>query len=279
MRNKIVIGKKVLDFNSTTYVMGILNVTPDSFSDGGKHESLEKAIKKAKEMVEAGATIIDIGGESTRPGAEYVDLETEISRVAPVIKRLSEEVEVLISIDTYKAEVAKKAVEAGAHIINDVTGFKGDNNMATVAAKLDVPCILMHMRGTPKTMQKNPKYDNLLVEIKSELNESVKLALDAGVKKENIILDPGIGFAKRFEDNLELIKATDILLEEGYPLLVGASRKRFIGDILEADVDSRLEGSLAVAVISASKGAGILRVHDVEETVKALRVTDAIIKG
>ncbi len=269
-------GRIQLDLENTTCVMGILNVTPDSFSDGGSYDGVEEAIRRAKEMVEQGATIVDIGGESSRPGAAYVDEKEELKRVIPVIKRLSKEVDVVISIDTYKASVAKAAIEAGAHIINDISGFKGDPNMANIAADLGVPCILMHMRGTPKNMQEKVEYIDIVEDVISELNESIEIARKAGVKMNNIILDPGIGFAKTFEHNLKLLKDIKKIGNMGYPLLVGASRKRFIGDILEVNVDERMEGSLAVATICAWEDVKILRVHDVKETARALKVVDAI---
>lgn len=272
----LTIGGREFDFNRKTYVMGILNITPDSFSDGGAYDGVEEAVKRAHEMVEEGAHIIDVGGESSRPGAEYVTEAEELARVVPVIRRLCEEVEVPISIDTYKAGVAKACIEAGAHIINDISGFKGDPDMPNVAASLGVPCILMHMRGTPKTMQTNLEYSSFIGELTEELSESVEMAVEAGIEKKNIILDPGVGFSKSFDHNLEIINKIDELSKMGYPLLVGASRKSFIGEILEVTADQRLEGSLAVAVISSWEGAAILRVHDVEETVRALKVTDAI---
>lgn len=270
------IGNREFDFSKKTYVMGILNLTPDSFSDGGVYGGVEEAVRRAHEIVEEGAHIIDVGGESSRPGADYVGEAEELSRVLPVIERLAQEVDIPISIDTYKASVAKRCIEAGAHIINDISGFKGDPDMASVTAELGVPCILMHMRGTPKTMQDNPEYLNLIDELKKELQESIDMAVRSGVKQENIILDPGIGFAKTSDHNLEILKDLNRLTDMGYPLLVGASRKRFIGEILDATADERMEGSLAVAVVSAWEGAAILRVHDVGETVKALKVTDAI---
>ena len=272
----LVIGGKTFDFENKTYVMGILNITPDSFSDGGSYSSVEEALKRSREMVEEGAHIIDIGGESSRPGAQHVSEEEELLRVLPVIKRLVQEIDIPISIDTYKSGVAKACIEAGAHIINDISGMKGDPDMANTAARLKVPCILMHMRGTSKTMQNNPTYDNLMGELVKELGESLEIALEAGVVKENIILDPGIGFGKTSEHNLEILKGLKKVASMGYPILVGASRKRFIGEILGATADNRLEGSLAVAAISAWEGASILRVHDVEETVKLLKVLDAV---
>ncbi len=272
----LTIGGREFDFNEKTYVMGILNITPDSFSDGGSYDGVEEAVRRAQEMVEEGAHIIDVGGESSRPGAEYVPEEEELSRVLPVIRRLVEEIDVPISIDTYKAGVAKACIQAGAHIINDISGFKGDPDMANVAARLGVPCILMHMRGTPKTMQDNLHYHSFMENLREELSESIEMAVEAGIERKNIILDPGVGFSKSSDHNLEIIKNIKELKRMGYPLLVGASRKRFIGEILDAASDERLEGSLAVAVISSWEGAGILRVHDVKETVRALKVTDAI---
>lgn len=272
----LTIGGREFDFNEKTYVMGILNITPDSFSDGGSYDGVEEAVRRAQEMVEEGAHIIDVGGESSRPGAEYVPEEEELLRVLPVIRRLVQEIDVPISIDTYKAGVAKACIQAGAHIINDISGFKGDPDMANVAARLGVPCILMHMRGTPKTMQDNLHYHSFMENLREELSESVEMAVEAGIERKNIILDPGVGFSKSSDHNLEIIKNIKELKRMGYPLLVGASRKRFIGEILDAAADERLEGSLAVAVISSWEGAGILRVHDVKETVRALKVTDAI---
>ncbi len=272
----LTIGGREFDFNEKTYVMGILNITPDSFSDGGSYDGVEEAVRRAQEMVEEGAHIIDVGGESSRPGAEYVPEEEELSRVLPVIRRLVQEIDVPISIDTYKAGVAKACIQAGAHIINDISGFKGDPDMANVAARLGVPCILMHMRGTPKTMQDNLHYHSFMENLREELSESIEMAVEAGIERKNIILDPGVGFSKSSDHNLEIIKNIKELKRMGYPLLVGASRKRFIGEILDAASDERLEGSLAVAVISSWEGAGILRVHDVKETVRALKVTDAI---
>lgn len=272
----LTIGGREFNFNEKTYVMGILNITPDSFSDGGSYDGVEEAVRRAQEMVEEGAHIIDVGGESSRPGAEYVPEEEELSRVLPVIRRLAEEIDVPISIDTYKAGVAKACIQAGAHIINDISGLKGDPDMANVAAQLGVPCILMHMRGTPKTMQANLHYHSFMENLREELSESIEMAVEAGVEKKNIILDPGVGFSKSSDHNLEIIKNIKELKRMGYPLLVGASRKRFIGEILDATADERLEGSLAVAVVSSWEGAAILRVHDVKETVRALKVTDAI---
>jgi len=270
------IANKDFDFQEKTYVMGILNITPDSFSDGGKYSSIDLAIIRAKEMVEEGAHIIDIGAESTRPGSEPVLEKDEIERIVPVVRALVREIDIPISIDTSKAQVARRCLEEGAHIINDITGLKGDSKMAEVIAKYDVPSILMHIKGTPKTMQDNPTYKNLISEIKEELEISLELAKKAGIDKNKIILDPGIGFGKTFENNLEILNRLEEFKDLGHPLLVGASRKGFIGQILGTEIDERLEGSLAVAITSSMKGARILRVHDVKETSRALKVADKI---
>ncbi len=272
----VIIAGQEFDFSKKSYVMGILNITPDSFSDGGKNNSVEEAVKNAKEMVEQGAHIIDIGGESSRPGAKYVPAEDELERLLPVLERLTKELNVPISIDTYKSEVARECLNRGAHIINDISGLRGDSDMARVISKAGAYCILMHMQGTPKTMQENPKYDDLIDDLIYELKKSIDIGENAGIESQKIILDPGIGFGKTFDHNLEILNRLDEFKTLGKPILVGASRKKFIGDILGTQVDERLEGSLAVAAISVSKGASILRVHDVKETVKVLKVADAI---
>ena len=272
----VVIGGKEFDFSKKSYVMGILNITPDSFSDGGKNNSVEEAVKNAKKMVKHGAHIIDIGGESSRPGAEYIPADKELDRILPVLERLVKEIDVPISIDTYKSEVAKECLKRGAHIINDISGLRSDSKMAKVISESGAYCILMHMQGTPKTMQVNPKYDDLIDDLIYELKKSIDIGEKSGIESQKIILDPGIGFGKTFDHNLEIINRLEEFKTLGKPILVGASRKKFIGDILGSKVDDRLEGSLAVAAISASKGASILRVHDVKETAKVLKVADAI---
>jgi len=268
--------KKTYDLTKKTLVMGILNITRDSFSDGGKYFDIDNALKRAHEIEDEGAHIIDLGAESTRPGFISIDEKEEFQRLLPLIERLRTELTIPISIDTYKANVAKKCIEAGAHIINDITGFKGDINMAAVAAALNVPSILMHMRGSPDNIHIPTTYENVLNNVKDELQESISIAMHAGVKKENIILDPGIGFNKTSNENLYLIHHLSQLKNLGFPILMAASRKRFIGEILETEVKDRLEGSLAVAVISAREGAHIIRVHDVKETVYALKIVDAL---
>ncbi len=259
-----------MELGKRTLVMGILNATPDSFSDGGSFNSLDKAVEHAKKMVEEGADIIDVGGESTRPGSQTVTLDEELRRVIPVIEALSAQLDIPISIDTYKAEVARQALQAGAHIINDVWGFKEDPAMAGTAAEFDCPVILMHNR-------RNMDYSNFMEDVKSDLQESVNLALDAGVRSEQIVLDPGIGFAKTYELNLELMRRLHELLELGYPLLLGTSRKSFIRQTLGLPADDVVEGTAATAVLGIASGCGIVRVHDVKAVRRAADMTDAIV--
>lgn len=273
------IGNNIFEFGKKTYTMGILNITPDSFSDGGSYMDEGSAYKRALNIIDEGADILDIGAESSRPGSEPVNNVEEWARLEPVLNQLAGRISIPISLDTYKSDVAEKALQMGVQIINDISGLKMDNNMAAVVAKYDAYVVLMHMRGNPKNMQEAPHYDNVVEEVVAELKESIEIAERAGIKKDKIILDPGIGFAKRFEDNLILIKNIDKIAALGYPLLLGVSRKRFIGEILDNPTDRRLAGSLAVAVYSASKGVDIMRVHDVRETVEALKVTEAILKA
>ncbi len=259
-----------LDLNERTWIMGILNVTPDSFSDGGNFNSIDRAVQHAEEMVVAGADIIDIGGESTRPGAEKVSLEEEIERVVPIIKAVRAAVDVPISIDTYKAEVAKQAIEAGADIINDVWGAKADTKMAEVAADYQVPIILMHN-------QDENRYDHLMSDIAKGLRESIDLVKEAGVKDENIILDPGIGFAKTYEDNLEVMANLEVLTKLGYPVTLGTSRKSFIGKVLQTEADQRMEGTGATTCLGIQKGCQLVRVHDVLENKRMAMMMDAML--
>ena len=255
--------------------MGIVNVTPDSFSDGGEYLDPGAAIAHALELVADGAAILDIGGESTRPGAAEVGAEEELARVLPVIEGLSG-AGVPISIDTSKAAVAERAVAAGATIVNDVTAL-GDPAMAGVCADADCGLILMHMKGTPRTMQADPVYDDLLGEVREFLADRLRLALEAGVGEQRIWLDPGIGFGKTVEHNLELIDRLGELRDLGHPLVLGASRKTFIGKISGRNVGERIGGSLAAAVVGQLRGADVLRVHDVAATREAIQVTDAIL--
>lgn len=266
------IGNKEFNIGERTYIMGILNVTPDSFSDGGKFNEIEAAVAQAKKLVEDGADIIDIGGESTRPGAEYVTEEEEIKRVVPIIKAIKEQLDVIISIDTYKSKTAEEAVKAGADIINDIWGAKYDKNIAKVAALYNVPIILMHNR------QPKP-YENLMKDVVADLQESIDIAIKAGVKKENIILDPGIGFAKTYEENLIVMNNCEIIKEMGYPVLLGTSRKSMIGLTLNLPVNERVEGTLATTVMGIMKGLEFVRVHDVLENKRVAVMTDAILRA
>ncbi len=259
-----------------TWIMGVVNVTPDSFSDGGRYFDKDEAIKKGLHLVEEGSDIIDIGGESTRPGSKPIPAEEEILRTVPVITALREKTDVLISIDTTKSEVAKAALDAGADIINDISSLRFDSRMASLAAQNEVPVILMHMKGTPQTMQVDPSYEDVLLEIKTFLKESIDRAIASGIKKEKIIIDPGIGFGKRLKDNLILINNLHVLEELDQPILVGVSRKSFIGTILDSPSQERLEGTIASAILSVIHGAHILRVHDVASVKKAVRVAEAI---
>ena len=257
--------------------MGVLNVTPDSFSDGGLYFDKDKAVERGLRLATEGADIIDIGGESTRPGSDSVPSQEELQRVIPVISALREKTEVLISVDTTKSEIAEAAVEAGADIINDISAFRFDSRMPSLAAQKGVSVVLMHMQGNPKTMQISPAYKNLLMEIKSFLKEKLEAAQAAGVEREKIIIDPGIGFGKSFEDNLTLINNLNFLEELERPILVGTSRKSFIGNILNLPPQERIEGSIASAVLSIIRGAHILRVHDVQSVKRAIIVAESIL--
>ncbi|MRH44960.1 dihydropteroate synthase [Aquibacillus halophilus] len=260
---------KSYNLNEKTLVMGILNVTPDSFSDGGRYDQLDDAVKQAVTMMQQGADIIDIGGESTRPNHTPVSLDEELNRVLPIIKAVSKAVNVPVSIDTYKAETARQAIEAGASIINDVWGAKKDPEIAEVAARHDVPIILMHNRD-------NKNYNSIIDDMKEDLKESIKIALDAGVKQEKIILDPGIGFAKTVEDNLVVLRNLHQFAELGYPILLGTSRKSLIGKVLDLPVEERDEGTGATVCYGITKGINIVRVHNVNLTVRMTKMMDAM---
>ena len=265
-----------LDCARRTVIMGILNVTPDSFYDGGRRSEPTRAIADGVEMVQSGAEILDVGGESTRPGARPVDEAEELDRVLPVIRGLRREVAVPISIDTYKAGVARAALDAGADIVNDISALRFDPALVSLVAAEEVPVILMHMQGKPQTMQSEPRYNDVVREVRDFLAAQLYEAMDAGIAAERIILDPGIGFGKTLEHNLQLLRGLPTLAALGQPLLVGASRKAFIGKILDLDPEHRLEGSLAAAVAAVLGGANLLRVHDVAETCRAARMADAI---
>ncbi|GAW92215.1 dihydropteroate synthase [Calderihabitans maritimus] len=262
---------KSLLLGERTLIMGILNVTPDSFSDGGKYNTLEAAVERARLMVEEGADIIDLGGESTRPGASYVPAEEEMNRVLPVLERLVQELEVPISVDTYKAETARAALERGAHIINDVWGLKADPAMAEVVAEYDVPVVVMHN-------QKGTEYRDLMGDIVRALKESIDLAKAKGVAPDKIIIDPGIGFGKNTDQNLEVMKRLGELKSLGKPILLGTSRKSMIGNTLGLPVEERLEGTAATVAVGIMQGVDIVRVHDVKEMVRVARMTDAMIR-
>ncbi len=265
-----------LPVGERTLIMGILNVTPDSFSDGGKFLRPDAAVDRACQMVADGADIIDVGGESSRPGACAVTLEEELCRVIPVIKALKERIDIPISVDTYKSEVAGKALRAGASIVNDITALRGDEKMASIVAGFDAGLILMHMKGDPKTMQTDPKYQDVIEEILTYLAGAVDRAVKAGVDPGKIILDPGIGFGKTLKNNLLIIKELTRFKQLGKPILVGTSHKSFIGAITEKEVDRRIFGTAASVTAAVMNGADIIRVHDIEAMRDVARVTDAI---
>lgn len=276
---KLSFGEFPMDFSKKTCIMGILNVTPDSFTDGGKFFDKDSAIEHGLRMAEDGADIIDIGGESTRPGSESVAVEEEIRRTIPVIEALSGKISAAISIDTYKSAVARRALDAGASIVNDISGLRFDPDMPKVVAEYNVPVVIMHIKGTPKNMQVNPVYEALIPEIMDYLRTGIRLALNYGVKEDRMIIDPGIGFGKTFEHNLEILKNLHEFTFLGKPILVGPSRKAFLGKILDdAPASDRMEGTAAAVAISIVNGASIVRVHDVKEMARVARVADAIKK-
>ncbi|MEI2265388.1 dihydropteroate synthase [Erwinia sp. CGal63] len=260
------------------HVMGILNVTPDSFSDGGKHNDLVQALTHANSMINAGATIIDIGGESTRPGADDVSVEQELERVIPVVEAISQRFEVWISVDTSKPEVIREAANAGAHLINDIRSLQ-EPGALEAAAETGLPVCLMHMQGEPKTMQQSPQYQNFLQEVDDFFVDQIARCEAAGIKKSQLLLDPGFGFGKNLSHNYQLLAHLADFHRFGLPLLVGMSRKSMIGQLLNVGPSQRLTGSLACAVIAAMQGAHILRVHDVKETVEAMRVVEATLSA
>lgn len=280
------IGNKDFEIGKRTIIMGILNVTPDSFSDGGEFFSLEDAVKHAIQMEKEGADIIDVGGESTRPGSKAISLYKEMNRVIPVLKELVKKIKIPISVDTYKSEIAKKTLDLGVNMINDISALRGDKNLASVVADFNVPICLMHMKGEPRNMQVKPVYNDVVKEIRDFLKERSEYAISNNIKKEKIIVDPGIGFGKRtgkgIEDNCEILRRLSELKDLGFPIMVGASRKTFIGNICGGDkplpVTDRLEGSLASACIAVVNGADIVRVHDVKKTRRCIDIVDCIIR-
>ena len=272
----IVLKYKTLDFSRRAYIMGVLNLTPDSFSDGWRFFEPEAAVEHAFRMEAEGADLIDLGGESTRPGAQGVPLKEELRRVLPVLKRLSGRLKVPISIDTQKSEVAERCIQCGAEMVNDISALYFDPRMKEIVGRYEVPVIVMHMKGTPRDMQKDPQYQDLIGEILSFFRESICRASAAGVPPDKIIIDPGIGFGKTFAHNLDILKGLESFKVLGRPIMVGVSRKSFLGKILNLPVDERLEGSIAASVYAVLRGANIVRVHDVAATVRALRTIEAI---
>lgn len=270
--DSIIIGKCEFDWRHHTYVMGILNVTPDSFSDGGSYEKTDKALYRVEEMLREGMDILDIGGESTRPGYVMVPEQEEEKRVLPIIRAVKERFDVPISLDTYKSRVARAGIQAGADLINDIWGLKYDTEMAGVIAEAGVACCLMHNRS-------KPRYENLLKDMARDLEESLRLAEEAGIAKDRILLDPGIGFGKSYQQNLKVLNCLEELKCLGRPLLLGASRKSVIGLTLDMPVAERLSGTIATTVLGVMKGCSFVRVHDVKENVDAVRMTEAILYG
>ncbi|HEY9801465.1 MAG TPA: dihydropteroate synthase [Leptolyngbyaceae cyanobacterium] len=280
MCSKLVIRDRCFDWGQRTYLMGVLNVTPDSFSDGGKFNTTSAALAQAQALVAAGADIIDVGGQSTRPGAEQITLREELERVLPILQVLRSEISVPISVDTTRAIVAKASIEAGADIINDISGGTFDSQMLPTVASLAVPIVLMHIRGTPQTMQQFTDYQDLMGEIASFLANQITTATALGIKPENIIIDPGIGFAKNYKQNLEILRQLHLLRSLNCPILVGASRKSFIGRILnQPDPKARVWGTAAACCAAIFNGADILRVHDVQEMRDVSLVADALFRG
>ncbi|ASS94527.1 dihydropteroate synthase [Peribacillus simplex] len=268
--SKIKCGSFDLDYSNKTLIMGILNVTPDSFSDGGKYNRIDAALKHAERMVNDGADILDVGGESTRPNYERISDDEEIERVAPIIEAISRNIEVPISVDTYKSRVAEAAVKAGAHILNDIWGGKADSLMSNVAAEYKVPIILMHNRD-------NMGYEHFVRDVLQDLFESIMMVKDAGVKDENIILDPGIGFAKDLKLNLEMMRNLDKLVSLGYPVLLATSRKSMIGHVLDLPPSERMEGTAATICHGIQQGCQMVRVHDVKEMARTAKMMDALL--
>ncbi len=274
------VGNKILDFSKRSYVMGILNVTPDSFSDGARFFDLDAAIKHGMEMAEQGADIIDVGGESTRPGADTVSADEEIQRTEPVIRELSKRIDIPLSIDTTKADVARKALDAGAEIVNDISALRADPEMVDVAVSYQASVVLMHMLGSPKTMQQDICYNSIIEDITEFLKERINFAINNGVERNKIIIDPGIGFGKSVgNDNFEIIREMRSFASLGLPVLVGPSRKAFIGRLLDAEVDERDVGTLATVSIAIHNGANIVRVHNVAQTKMASKVADSVIRA
>jgi dihydropteroate synthase len=281
------IAGRAFDWGDRTYIMGVVNVTPDSFSGDGLGDDVEAALAQAERMIEEGADLIDVGGESTRPGSEPISAEEELGRVVPVIEALAQRVDIPISIDTYRAEVAEEALAAGAHLVNDVWGLRMEPQIAEVSARHQVPLVLMHNRSRPKDAAQTARlggcylgveYEDLMADVIRELRDSISLAVEAGVEREKIIVDPGIGFGKTVEQNLQLMANLAELKVLGRPILLGPSRKSFIGYTLDLPLDERVEGTAAAVAVGIANGADIVRVHDVKEMVRVARMTDAMVR-
>ena len=264
------IGNRNFDIGSHTYVMGILNVTPDSFSDGGKFNQMDAALYRVEEMIREGADIIDVGGESTRPGYEQISEEEEIARVVPVIEQIKARFDIPVSLDTYKASVAEAGIQVGADLINDIWGLKGDDRMAAVIAKSGLPCCLMHNR-------KEAVYQNYIQDVLADLEETLEIAQRVGLAREKIVLDPGIGFAKTYEQNLLLLQQLEAMHSFGCPVLLGTSRKSVIGLTLDVPASERVIGTVATTVMGVMKGCSFVRVHDIRENVEAIKMTEAVL--
>jgi dihydropteroate synthase len=278
MNRLITWGARTLDFSRKTYVMGILNCTPDSFHPGSRLPTLREAVTAAEGMLRAGADILDVGGESTRPGSDPVPVDEEIRRVVPVIEAIRAAGDAMISVDTRNREIAERALDAGADIVNDVSALAYDPGMARLVAERGVPVVLMHMRGTPKTMQDEVVYGDTVADVLRELGASVAAAVAAGISPKRIIVDPGIGFGKRTEDNLRLIRGLAAFRALGMPILVGLSRKRFIGEVTGRPVEDRLAGTVAANTLAVLFGADIVRVHDVAEAAAMVRIIEAVLR-
>ena len=265
----MIIGNRVFDAEHRTYIMGILNVTPDSFSDGGKFNQMDAALYHAEEMIRDGADIVDVGGESTRPGHTVISDDEEISRVAPVIEAIKSRFDIPVSIDTYKGKVTEAALKAGADLVNDIWGFKFDHTVAELTAQYGAACCLMHNRS-------EPTYQDYLSDVVADLKECVRIAKDVGISDDKIILDPGVGFGKTYQMNLEIINHVDVLHSLGFPILLGTSRKSVIGQTLNLPTDQRVEGTLATTVVGVLKGCAFVRVHDIKENKRVIQMTEAI---
>ena len=265
----MIIGNRVFDAEHRTYIMGILNVTPDSFSDGGKFNQMDAALYHAEEMIRDGADIVDVGGESTRPGHTVISDDEEISRVTPVIDAIKSRFDIPVSIDTYKGKVTEAALKAGADLVNDIWGFKFDHKVAELTAQYGAACCLMHNRS-------EPTYQDYLNDVVADLKECVRIAKDVGISDDKIILDPGVGFGKTYQMNLEIINHVDVLHSLGFPILLGTSRKSVIGQTLNLPTDQRVEGTLATTVVGVLKGCAFVRVHDIKENKRVIQMTEAI---